>query len=170
MPKEQKEQKEQKNKKNQKKNLPDTQALHDDRNVPLDKVGVKGLRLPITVLDKKNGTQKTIATVNMYVNLPHNFRGVAYLFKRSGRRTLERRTGFPPWRCVRGNSLIKFGERLAGSSGHADHMDCDHAIIILLAIHTGPITAFAVIECSKQLLEHLALQSLAILGPQPGCP
>lgn len=61
--------------KRQEKNLPDIQALQDDRNVPLDKVGVKGLRLPITVLDKKNGTQKTIATVNMYVNLPHNFRG-----------------------------------------------------------------------------------------------
>ncbi|MFC1537785.1 GTP cyclohydrolase FolE2 [Candidatus Latescibacterota bacterium] len=58
-----------------KKHLPDIQALHDDRNIPLDRVGVKGLRLPIIVLDKKMGTQKTIATVNMYVNLPHNFRG-----------------------------------------------------------------------------------------------
>ena len=55
--------------------LPDIQSLPDDRNIPLDRVGVKGLRWPITVLDKKNGTQKTIATVNMYVNLPHNFRG-----------------------------------------------------------------------------------------------
>ncbi len=55
--------------------LPDIQSLHDDRNIPLDKVGVKGLRLPINVLDKKNGTQRTVATVNMYVNLPHDFRG-----------------------------------------------------------------------------------------------
>lgn len=54
--------------------LPDIQSLPDDRNIPLDRVGVKGLRWPITVLDKKNGTQKTIATVSMYVNLPHNFR------------------------------------------------------------------------------------------------
>ncbi|MFC1542005.1 GTP cyclohydrolase FolE2 [Candidatus Latescibacterota bacterium] len=57
------------------KHLPDIQALSDDRNIPLDRVGVKGLRLPIIVLDKNKGTQKTIASVNMYVNLPHNFRG-----------------------------------------------------------------------------------------------
>ena len=57
------------------KDLPDIHSLHDDRNIPLDRVGVKGLRWPITVLDKKHGKQNTIATVNMYVNLPHNFRG-----------------------------------------------------------------------------------------------
>lgn len=57
------------------KNLPDIQSLSDDRNIPLDRVGVKDLRWPITVLDKERGTQRTIATVNMYVNLPHQFRG-----------------------------------------------------------------------------------------------
>lgn len=56
-------------------NLPDIQSLGDDRNIPLNRVGVKNLRWPITVLDKKKGTQNTIATVNMYVNLPHHFRG-----------------------------------------------------------------------------------------------
>ena len=55
--------------------LPDIQSLPDHRRIPLDRVGVKGLRWPVTVLDKKNGTQKTVATVNMFVNLPHNFRG-----------------------------------------------------------------------------------------------
>ena len=57
------------------KNLPDIQSQYDDRNIPLDRVGIKGLRWPITVLRKKGGTQDTVATVNMYVNLPHNFRG-----------------------------------------------------------------------------------------------
>ena len=56
-------------------NLPDIQSLSDDRNIPLDRAGVKGLRWPITVLDRKHGKQTTVATVNMYVNLPHNFRG-----------------------------------------------------------------------------------------------
>ncbi len=55
--------------------LPDIQSLADDRHIPLDRVGVKGLRWPITVLDRRNGIQHTTATVNMYVNLPHNFRG-----------------------------------------------------------------------------------------------
>jgi len=57
------------------KKLPDIQSLPDFRNVPLDRVGVKGLRWPITVLDRKHGKQSTVATINMYVNLPHDFRG-----------------------------------------------------------------------------------------------
>lgn len=56
-------------------NLPDIQSLSDNRKIPLDRVGVKGLRWPITVLDKKHGKQNTVAVVNMYVNLPHHFRG-----------------------------------------------------------------------------------------------
>ena len=56
-------------------NLPDIQSLSDDRNIPLDQVGVKNLRWPITVLDRRKGKQRTIATVNIYVNLPHNYRG-----------------------------------------------------------------------------------------------
>jgi len=55
--------------------LSDIQSLPDDRNIPLDRVGVKGLRWPVTVLDRANGKQTTVATVNLYVNLPHNFRG-----------------------------------------------------------------------------------------------
>src|SRR3989339_1680273 len=57
------------------KNLPDIQSQSDDRNIPLERVGVKGLRWPITVLDREKGKQNTIATVNMFVNLPHNYRG-----------------------------------------------------------------------------------------------
>lgn len=55
--------------------LPDIQSEPDNRNIPLDRVGIKGLRWPITVLDKKKVSQNTIATLSMYVNLPHNFRG-----------------------------------------------------------------------------------------------
>lgn len=55
--------------------LPDIQSLGDNRKIPLNRVGVKNIRWPITVLDKNKGTQNTIATVNMYVNLPHHFRG-----------------------------------------------------------------------------------------------
>jgi GTP cyclohydrolase I len=53
----------------------DIQSLKDHRNIEINKVGVKSIRYPITVLDKKNGTQHTIATINMYVNLPHHFKG-----------------------------------------------------------------------------------------------
>jgi GTP cyclohydrolase I len=47
-------------------------AKHD---VDIDKVGVKGVKYPIVVLDKKNKNQSTIATINMYVDLPRSFRG-----------------------------------------------------------------------------------------------
>jgi GTP cyclohydrolase I len=55
--------------------LPDIQSQPDDRNIPLDRVGVKGLRWPVTVLDRARGSQSTVATVSLSVNLPHNFRG-----------------------------------------------------------------------------------------------
>ncbi len=47
----------------------------DFRKINIKKVGVKNISYPITVLDKANVTQKTIATINMYVNLPHQFKG-----------------------------------------------------------------------------------------------
>ncbi|MCE5252146.1 GTP cyclohydrolase FolE2 [bacterium] len=55
--------------------LPDIQSQPDYRKIPLDRVGVKGLHWPITVLDRKKVKQSTIATINMYVNLPHDYRG-----------------------------------------------------------------------------------------------
>jgi GTP cyclohydrolase I len=55
--------------------LADVQSLPDDRNIPLHRVGIKNIRYPITVLDKVNGTQQTVANINMYVNLPHQFKG-----------------------------------------------------------------------------------------------
>jgi GTP cyclohydrolase I len=53
----------------------DVQSSGDERNIPLDKVGVKNVSYPITVLDKKHKRQQTVATVNMYADLPHHFKG-----------------------------------------------------------------------------------------------
>ncbi len=53
----------------------DVQSSADDRNLPLDKVGVKNVRYPLTVLDKYSKSQHTTATVDLYANLPHHFRG-----------------------------------------------------------------------------------------------
>lgn len=41
----------------------------------IDKVGVRGLRYPIEVLDKACVKQHTIATFDITVDLPHNFKG-----------------------------------------------------------------------------------------------
>ena len=53
----------------------DIQNLKDHRKIDIQKVGVKGIKYPVIVLDKANGTQHVNATVNMYVNLPHRFKG-----------------------------------------------------------------------------------------------
>ncbi len=55
--------------------MKDIQNLHDDRRINIRKVGVKTISYPITVLDRQKKLQQTIATVNMYVNLPHRFKG-----------------------------------------------------------------------------------------------
>ena len=55
--------------------LTDTQAQRDERRIPIDRVGVKGLRYPMQVRDKAHVTQHTIATVTLTVDLPHHFKG-----------------------------------------------------------------------------------------------
>jgi len=56
-------------------NLKDIQNQKDHRKIEIDKVGVKGIRYPIVVLDRKNKIQHTVGTLNMYVSLPHHFKG-----------------------------------------------------------------------------------------------
>lgn len=53
----------------------DVQGQRDYRNIAIDKVGVKNIRYPLTVLDKHRGFQHTVGSINMYVNLPKRFKG-----------------------------------------------------------------------------------------------
>ena len=53
----------------------DVQNDLDFRKIEINKVGVKNLKYPIVLQDKENDEQHTIASINMYVNLPHHFRG-----------------------------------------------------------------------------------------------
>ena len=55
--------------------LPDTQNQTDIRDIPIDKVGIKNLKYPITVKDRDGGVQHTVATVAMTVDLPKEFKG-----------------------------------------------------------------------------------------------
>ncbi len=55
--------------------LHDKQSEPDHRELRIDKVGVRGLRMPIQVLDKARRLQNTIATIGMYVDLPKEFKG-----------------------------------------------------------------------------------------------
>jgi GTP cyclohydrolase I len=55
--------------------MPDMQKARDNRNIAIDKVGVKNIRYPIVVMDKSKVHQQTVARINMYVDLPHHFKG-----------------------------------------------------------------------------------------------
>jgi GTP cyclohydrolase I len=55
--------------------MPDLQKSPDTRNIAIDKVGVKDIRYPIVVMDKSKVRQHTVARINMYVDLPHHFKG-----------------------------------------------------------------------------------------------
>jgi GTP cyclohydrolase I len=55
--------------------IEDVQSREDTRQIPINKVGIKDIRHPVRVRDRTMGEQHTIACFNMYVNLPHNFKG-----------------------------------------------------------------------------------------------
>ena len=53
----------------------DIQSTPDTREISLQKVGIKELKYPVTVLDRFHGKQRTTAQVNLFVNLPHHYKG-----------------------------------------------------------------------------------------------
>ena len=55
--------------------IPDIQASEDTRRIAIDRVGIKDIRHPVVVRDRSGGEQHTVAKFNMYVGLPHNFKG-----------------------------------------------------------------------------------------------
>lgn len=55
--------------------IPDIQGSADTRRIPIDRVGIKDIRHPVVVRDRSGREQHTVATFNMYVSLPHSFKG-----------------------------------------------------------------------------------------------
>src|SRR3972149_12120146 len=55
--------------------IPDVQNTEDKRKLAIDKVGIKAIRHPIRVAERGGGAQHTVALFNMYVSLPHHFKG-----------------------------------------------------------------------------------------------
>ncbi len=95
---------------------PDVQSTADTRHLAIDKVGIKAIRHPVRVRDRSAGVQHTIATFNMYVHLPHNFKGthmsrfVEILNVHDGEISVE---SFEPM-------LRHMVERLEAESGHIE--------------------------------------------------
>lgn len=56
--------------------IPDVQGFEDRRQLAINKVGIKSIRHPVRVQDRATSdVQHTIANFNMYVGLPHHFKG-----------------------------------------------------------------------------------------------
>jgi GTP cyclohydrolase IB len=55
--------------------IPDVQSTPDTRRLAIDRVGIKSIRHPARIQERDGGVQHTIAVFNMYVGLPHHFKG-----------------------------------------------------------------------------------------------
>jgi GTP cyclohydrolase IB len=53
----------------------DVQNRPDTRGLALDHVGVRDIKCPITVLDRLEDRQHTVALISLSVSLPHHFKG-----------------------------------------------------------------------------------------------
>jgi len=55
--------------------LRDVQNEKDKRNIKINMVGIKSIKYPILVMDREFGTQHTVGTFDLFVDLPKDFRG-----------------------------------------------------------------------------------------------
>jgi len=55
--------------------MADVQASEDLRRIAIDRVGVKDVTYPIRLRTRDGGEQTTVASINMYVALPHHQKG-----------------------------------------------------------------------------------------------
>ncbi len=55
--------------------MQDVQNQRDVRQIAIDKVGIRNIKYPISVLDRAHKIQHTVADINLYVHLPEHFRG-----------------------------------------------------------------------------------------------
>ncbi len=55
--------------------IADVQNDADTRRIPINKVGIKDIRHPVRIRERNGKDQHVVANFNMYVDLPHNFKG-----------------------------------------------------------------------------------------------
>ena len=95
--------------------IEDVQGRADTRRIPIDRVGIKDIKHPVRVKDRSVGEQHTIATFNMYVNLPHDFKGT-HMSRFVEILHREREISVESF----GALLAEMTERLEADSGHIE--------------------------------------------------
>lgn len=96
--------------------IADVQNTKDTRHIPINKVGIKDIRHPIRVRDRSEGEQNTIANFNMYVNLPHDFKGTHMSRFVEILNQHEREISVQSFKEM----LAEMAERLEAKSGHIE--------------------------------------------------
>jgi len=96
--------------------IADVQNSKDTRHIPINKVGIKDIRHPVKVRDRSEGEQHTIANFNMYVNLPHDFKGTHMSRFVEILNNHEREISVKSFKEM----LVEMAERLEAKSGHIE--------------------------------------------------
>ncbi len=96
--------------------IEDVQNSVDTRRIPINKVGIKDIRHPVRVSDRHGGEQHIVATFNMYVNLPHNFKGTHMSRFVEILNNHEREISVMSFKEM----LAEMAERLEADSGHIE--------------------------------------------------
>jgi GTP cyclohydrolase IB len=94
----------------------DVQGHADTRQLPINRVGIKDIAHPVRVKDRSAGEQHTIATFNMYVNLPHHFKGTHMSRFVEILHAHEREIGVESFRAM----LEEMTARLEADAGHIE--------------------------------------------------
>ena len=95
--------------------IEDVQGRADTRRLPINRVGIKDIRHPVRVKDRSAGEQHTIANFNMYVSLPHNFKGT-HMSRFVEILHGEREISVESFRAM----LEKMTDRLEADTGHIE--------------------------------------------------
>jgi len=96
--------------------MDDTQGRADSRRIPINKVGIKDVFHPVRVKDRTAGEQHTVANFNMYVALPHDFKGTHMSRFVEVLHQHEREVSVESFRLM----LVEMTRRLDATSGHIE--------------------------------------------------
>jgi GTP cyclohydrolase I len=95
--------------------IEDVQGRADNRRLPINRVGIKEISHPVRLRDRSAGEQHTVATFNMYVSLPHNFKGT-HMSRFVEILHSEREISVDSFRAMLGTMM----ERLEADAGHVE--------------------------------------------------
>ena len=96
--------------------IADVQGSADLRKIPINKVGIKDIFHPVRIKERAGGEQHTVAKFNMYVDLPHNFKGTHMSRFVEILNNHEREISVKSFRDM----MTELTERLDAQSGHIE--------------------------------------------------